>query len=212
MPVTWVLLALCSVVFILQVIQSGTIFAGAASGAQVGQDGGLFGPAVAEGEWWRLFTHATLHAGIIHFAFNMFILWWVGRLLEPRLGAGRYLGVFLVSVLGGGALGLLLDPLVLGVGISGGIFGLMACELILEWRRSGNVLASPVAGLFGLNLVLTFMIPGVSVGGHLGGAIGGAVCGGLVAWGDARRIDGRIITAALGALVVFALALGVALA
>jgi membrane associated rhomboid family serine protease len=31
-----------------------------------------------------------------------------------------------------------------------------------------------------INLVLTFTIPGISIGGHLGGAVAGAVCGAVM--------------------------------
>jgi membrane associated rhomboid family serine protease len=42
---------------------------------------GLFGPAVADGEWYRLITAAFLHASPIHLAFNMLMLWWFGLAL-----------------------------------------------------------------------------------------------------------------------------------
>lgn len=213
MPVTIALMSAALVAFAVQAMGVGaTGLLGGTAGSALAQRWGIFGPAVADGEWWRLMTHAFVHGGLIHLGFNLVILWWLGRMLEPELGAGRYLGVFLASVLGGGALALLLDPTVLGVGMSGGIFGLMACALVLQWRRSGSPMHSPVWGLFVLNLIVTFAIPGVSIGGHLGGAIGGAICGALIAAGEMRRIDVRIVTAALGALVVMVWALGVALA
>src|SRR3954464_9845825 len=61
-----------------------------ASGASIGSGGGkiffdysLHGPDVAEGEWWRLITAGFLHGGLLHIFFNMYILWFLGNLLEP---------------------------------------------------------------------------------------------------------------------------------
>ena len=51
----------------------------------------LFGPAVANGDWWRLITSAFLHANLLHIAFNMYFLWFVGSAVETALGRGRFL-------------------------------------------------------------------------------------------------------------------------
>ena len=63
----------------------------------------LYGPAVANGEWWRLFTSAFLHANLIHIAFNMYALWVIGTPVEQYLGKARYLGLYFVSGLAGSA-------------------------------------------------------------------------------------------------------------
>ena len=57
----------------------------------------LFGPAVANGDWWRLITSAFLHANLLHIAFNMYFLWFVGSAVETALGRGRFLAVYLIS-------------------------------------------------------------------------------------------------------------------
>ena len=66
-----------------------------AQGAGVNAPGGrlfdefaLFGPLVADGDWWRLITAAFLHASLLHIAFNMLALWWVGGPLEQAMGPG----------------------------------------------------------------------------------------------------------------------------
>ena len=65
----------------------------AAQGAEINSPGGslfakwvLFGPAVANGDWWRLITSSFLHASLIHIAFNMYFLWFVGAPVEMALG------------------------------------------------------------------------------------------------------------------------------
>jgi membrane associated rhomboid family serine protease len=49
----------------------------------------------------------------------------------------------------------------------------MGAALVLEARRI-YVFGGQAMGLVVLNLLLTFLIPGVSIGGHIGGLIGGA--------------------------------------
>ena len=64
-------------------------------------DAGLNGPAVADGEGWRIVTAGFLHAGFLHIALNMFALFILGTLLEPGIGTPRFLGVYFVSLLAG---------------------------------------------------------------------------------------------------------------
>jgi membrane associated rhomboid family serine protease len=127
---------------------------------------------VAEGEWWRLLTAAFLHYGPIHLAMNMLVLWFIGPALEEFLGHGRYALLYVVSGLAGSA-GALLWSSAPTVGASGAIWGLMGAALIFEWRRI-YVFGGQAMGLVVLNLAITFLIPGISKGGHIGGLIGGA--------------------------------------
>ena len=144
---------------------SGTIF----------EKGALFGPFVAQGDWWRLVTAMFLHASLLHIGFNMAALWWVGAPLEQRIGRGRFLLVYFVSGLAGSAGALFQAPLSPTVGASGAIFGLFGAILVLE-RMGSYVLGGSVLGLILINLVISFTIPGISWGGHVGGLIGGMLC------------------------------------
>src|SRR5204863_83694 len=134
----------------------------------------LFGPAVANGDWWRLITSAFLHANLIHIGFNMYFLWFVGSAVEQALGRGRFLLVYFISGLAGSAGALLVDPLQFTVGASGAIFGIMGAALILE-RQRNYVLGGQAFALIAINLILSFAIANISYGGHIGGLIGGAV-------------------------------------
>jgi membrane associated rhomboid family serine protease len=138
------------------------------------EEGALYGPAVADGEWWRLFTAGFLHAGPIHLLFNMFALWWFGRSLEYVIGPVRYLGVYFASALAGVAGALLFAPESVSVGASGGVFGILGAGLVLERNRI-YVFGGSALLLVIINLVLTFVIGSVSLGGHLGGLFGGMI-------------------------------------
>ncbi len=128
---------------------------------------------VAEGEWWRLVTAAFLHYGPLHLGMNMLVLWILGPALEEYLGHGRFALLYLVSGLAGSAGALLWSPNVATVGASGAIWGIMGAALILEWRKI-YVFGGQAMGLVVFNLVITFILPGISIGGHVGGLVGGA--------------------------------------
>jgi membrane associated rhomboid family serine protease len=169
--VTTVLIAVNVVVFLAEIAlgsswdtTSGRIF----------NEGALFGPFVADGEWYRLITSAFLHAGPIHLLFNMLALWWFGRPLESYLGSARYLGLYFVSALAGAAGALLLSPTTPTVGASGAVFGILGAGLVLERRRI-YVFGGAALLIVAFNLVFTFTFGSISIGGHIGGLLGGIV-------------------------------------
>jgi membrane associated rhomboid family serine protease len=144
-------------------------------GSKIFEKGALFGPLVANGDWWRLITAAFLHYGPIHLGFNMFFLYWIGTPVEQYLGRGRFLLVYFVSGLAGSAGALVLSPDAVTVGASGAIFGILGAALVLE-RQGSYVLGGSAMGLIIINLALGFVLANVSIGGHIGGLIGGAAC------------------------------------
>jgi membrane associated rhomboid family serine protease len=172
-PATFVLVGICVAAFVAEILTGGSV--GELGGDSLSLDWGLFGPAVAGGEPYRIVTYSFLHAGLLHLAFNMFALYILGTLLEPAIGTRRFLGVYVVSVLGGALGALLLDPNELTVGASGGIFGLMAAAFLVARDRGLDHLASQIGFFVLFNLIITFSIPGISVGGHLGGLVGGGL-------------------------------------
>lgn len=139
---------------------------------------GLYKPFLAvDGEWYRLITSGFLHFGIIHLAFNMYLLFLLGQMLEPVLGRVRFLLVYTACLLGGSAGSLLLDRNAIAGGASGAVFGLMALAFVGYWLHGANPLNTSVGTLLIMNLVLTFVFPRISIGGHIGGAVAGAICG-----------------------------------
>jgi membrane associated rhomboid family serine protease len=131
-----------------------------------------YGDLAHDHQWWRLVTAMFLHASILHIGFNMYALWVIGTPVEQYLGKVRYLGLYFVSGLAGSAGALLQSPFTPVLGASGAIFGILGAMMILEWQVTGR-LAGQAAGLVAINLGLSFVIPGISWGGHVGGLIGG---------------------------------------
>jgi membrane associated rhomboid family serine protease len=170
-PATVALVAINLIVYVVTVAQGGGI---GQPGGKLYNDGALVGAAISlDGDWYRLVSAMFLHASLLHLAFNMLALWWLGSVVEQALGTWRYLLVYFVSGLAGSAGALVFtNPLVPTVGASGAIFGIMGALLVLEYRATGT-LAGPALGLIAVNLALTFAIPGISKGGHIGGLVGG---------------------------------------
>lgn len=175
--VTTVLIAISVLAFLPSLAGGAAMSRG--SGTFV-RDFALFGPAVAVGEWWRIYTSAFLHAGLLHLGFNMYLLWMLGGMLEPALGRVRFLLVAYTALVGGSLGVLLLQPNALTVGASGVVFGLMGAAFLSMRKRGVDPMQSGIGGLILLNLLITFVVPGISIGGHLGGLAGGAVAGALL--------------------------------
>jgi len=135
---------------------------------------GLAAAGVTHGEWWRLITAAFLHYGPVHLGLNMLSLYFVGSVLEQVVGRWRYLLLYIVAGLAGSAGALLASPNSPTAGASGAIFGVLGALLVLE-RRGHISTGGQVLGLIVLNLVFTFAVPGISIGGHLGGLAAGLV-------------------------------------
>jgi membrane associated rhomboid family serine protease len=205
-PATYALIAICVAAFVAE------LFAGGASsfdgGGKLIREGGLFAAGVANGEPYRIVTSAFLHAGLLHLGLNMFALYILGTLLEPAIGSARFLGIYAASVLAGSFGALLLDPNELTVGASGGIFGIMAAAFLIARNRGLDQLASQIGFFVILNLVFTFSIPNISIGGHIGGLIGGGLAALLVNALERRRVANAAVIEGLGlvALCVIAVA------
>lgn len=170
-PATVFLVAINVVVYLVTVAQGGGL---SQPGGQVFERGALQGATIAvNGEWYRLVSAMFLHASILHLAFNMLALYWLGSIVEQALGTSRFLLVYFVSGIAGSAGALVSSsPFAVTVGASGAIFGIMGAFLIIEYLATGS-LAGQALGLIAVNLLLTFAIAGISKGGHVGGLLGG---------------------------------------
>jgi membrane associated rhomboid family serine protease len=172
---TYVLMGICIALAL------GTVFGGySASGSTSGgsrlfEEAALSRGTVADGELWRLVTAGFLHGGLLHLFFNMFALYILGGLLEPAIGRLRFALVYFVSLLAGSFGALLLQPTGVTVGASGAIFGLMGAAFLVMRHRGIDPMESGLGLWIGLNLLITFTIPNISIGGHLGGLAGGAI-------------------------------------
>ena len=148
---------------------------GGLGGSELLSDGSVSRATVDDGEWYRLLTAGFLHTGFLHLAFNMLALYVLGDLLEPAVGRLRFGLIYFASLLAGSFGALLLEPTQPTVGASGAVFGLMGAAFVVMRHRGINPLESGLGLWIGLNLLITFTIPNISIGGHIGGLVGGTV-------------------------------------
>ena len=193
-PATMALIAVNVTAFLIT-IATGSGGLGSVGGPMI-SDFGLRGLEVANGENYRLLTGGFLHAGFMHLAFNMFALYFLGRVLEPSVGTVRYLMIYFASMLAGsfGAI-LISGSLVVTVGASGAVFGVFGALFVIARGRGMDNMARDIGIILAINLALTFTISGISIGGHLGGLVGGAICGLLIVAGERGHLGtaGKVI-------------------
>jgi membrane associated rhomboid family serine protease len=153
------------------------MYLGSRSSARANADLLLYGPAVEPGgQWYRLVTAGFLHAGLLHIFFNMYALFWLGRMLEPVLGHARFGALYFASLLTGSLGVMIVSPTSPTVGASGAIFGLFGTAIVMGRNRGIDLMASGIGPILIINLVITFLPgSGIAIGGHVGGLIGGAL-------------------------------------
>lgn len=203
-----VLIAVNVAIFVLTVVAAGSV--------SDNYDSALFEqtwlvPAlVADGQWWRLLTSGFLHFGLLHLAFNMFAMWVIGREVETVLGRWRLLAVYLVSLLGGSAAVMLFSGAGTAVaGASGAVFGLMGALAVLLYRL--RMPAGQAIGLIVINIVLSLVIPGISLTAHLGGLVVGAATTAALVYLPHRQRPAVQAAAVGGVAVLVLLAIAVSL-
>jgi membrane associated rhomboid family serine protease len=179
--VTYVLIAVNVLLYIGTIVSGGSssrvyIDLGTLGLGQL-SNGDLIG--VSEGQYWRLVTGGFLHdpGNILHIAFNMYILYWLGTMLEPVLGNLRFAALYFASLLAGSFGALIVAPHSLTVGASGAVFGLMSAAVVFQRARGIDPWRSGLVPVILFNLALPFVFTNlnISIGAHVGGLIGGAV-------------------------------------
>jgi membrane associated rhomboid family serine protease len=214
-PATMVLIAINVIVYLVE-IAGGTGGINNPSGSFVAEFG-LFGPIVGEGgEWYRLVTSGFLHASLFpHLLFNMVLLFFLGRLLEPALGTVRFVALYFASLLAGSLGVMLLDPNALTLGASGAIFGLAGATFVIARGRGMDRIAGEIGFLIVFNLIFSFSAANVSVGAHLGGLVGGIICALAIVAGEKgaygkNRLPVELLLIALVGVISFVAAIAVA--
>jgi rhomboid protease GluP len=150
--------------------------------------GADYGPfTLGDHQYWRLFTSCFLHFGIIHIAFNMYVLYQIGPFIQMAFGRIRYVLIYLIAGLGGSLVSVAVHPLAVGAGASGAIFGLYGAVfgfLLIKRRSLDPAVTKSIAksaGLFVLyNVVYGSISRNTDLSAHFGGLATGFVAGMLL--------------------------------
>ncbi|GAB3924263.1 rhomboid family intramembrane serine protease [Microlunatus endophyticus] len=139
----------------------------------------MSGPAVLDGQVWRLVTYGLLSGGLINTLFIALILWSVGRPLEEQFGTARYLMLYGAGSVGGATAVFLGFPdYAIGGGAYSAVVGLIAVHTVIKIRRHEDI--RPDLGLFAILILLNLVLGGLG-GPSWVSLVGGIIVGGLAA-------------------------------
>jgi membrane associated rhomboid family serine protease len=201
-------------VFIVEVATGGpqVLFNGP-SQQQLFDLGAMYPPAIADGQYWRLFSAMFLHFNLLHIGFNAYALYLFGTMIESNLGRTRMLLIYLVTGFLASATSYAFGPIVaVGVGASGAIFGVFGAFIAFNYRRRHLAMASAnlrwAATMLVLNAFLALGFREIDWRAHLGGLVAGVAAGAIAeGWGPASqrrliRIGGFVGLVAVGVAMV----------
>jgi len=143
--------------------------------------GANFKPITTDGQWWRLLSSVFVHAGLIHLAYNMFALFFIGPFLESSIGSKKFMIIYLLTGIIASFTSLAFHDSTISVGASGAIFGMygLTASLMLLKLLDKNLTAMlwvSIAIFIGLNLIMG-LSGGIDMAAHLGGLISGFIIG-----------------------------------
>lgn len=132
--------------------------------------------AILLGHWWRLITAGFLHGGLIHFAFNSWVLLDLGAQAEENYGPGRMIVIYFIATVLGFMASTWWSP-GLSVGASAGIFGLLGAMIALGVKQPTGT-AAAMRGQYvrwAVYMLVFGLLPGLRVdnAAHIGGLVGG---------------------------------------
>ena len=162
--VTYVLIALCTLVYILQILFPSLTTLGAVNGS-----------LVRSGQVYRLVTGMFMHGSIWHLLCNMYSLYVIGCATENYFGKKKFLLIYFVSGIIGSMFSCIFNTS-WSLGASGAIFGLMGalCYFGYYYRLyMGKALYSEIIPVIVLNLALSLVVSNIDFYAHIGGLIGG---------------------------------------
>ena len=162
--VTYVLMALCTLIYILQIFFPSLTACGAVNGT-----------LVRNGQAYRLITSMFMHGSIWHLLCNMYSLYVIGCATENYFGKKKFLIIYFVSGIIGSMFSCIFNT-GWSLGASGAIFGLMGalCYFGYYYRLyMGKALYNEIIPVIILNLALSLVVSNIDFYAHIGGLIGG---------------------------------------
>ena len=172
---TYVLIAI-NVIAFLAMSAGGGGFDG--RGGTVYDNGALFGPLVADGEWWRIVTSGLpARRASCTSPSTCTSCTSSGRCWSPRSASCASPRSTSSRCWAARSARCCISPDAVTVGASGAVFGLMGAAILAMRARGIDPMQSGLGVTLLLNLGITFLIPNISIGGHIGGLVAGGIVG-----------------------------------
>lgn len=134
---------------------------------------------VLQGEVYRLFTAMFLHGSIDHYFSNMLLLYFLGDILENKVGRIRFSILYLLTGVIGNAFSCFYEYVsrleYISYGASGAVFGLIGMLFYMVMHRDERIKISMSAMIFMVIYCIYSSFAGiqVNVAAHLGGLLSG---------------------------------------
>lgn len=198
---TYIVLGICVIVFLA--IQLLNISTESETSILLGA---YYKPFIIAGEYWRMLTVGFVHVSVWHLLMNMMALMNLGRFMEKTVGSWRYVLILLLSIIGGSCFFFIGSKSTFAVGLSGGLYGLMAGYTLLvyisgTWRNPAVM--SSLIRTYLINAMINFM-PGIAASAHIGGFFTGLLVTGAILPFQEKKISLHFRTA----MIVFCFGMG----
>ena len=170
--------------------------------------GAQYGPAVSQGDWFRIFTAMFVHGGILHILFNTYALIYFGSIVENIYGVQRFISFYFTSGIIGNLATQVFYYETISVGASGAIFGLIGVLFAAGFRRDTPIFIKHFTGLSLLPIILFNLVYGfipssnINNAAHLGGFLAGMIFGYLTGANPYLRRKAKIAWTAASTILV----------
>ncbi len=139
--------------------------------------GAMLGPAIFQGQYWRLVTAIFLHANLLHIGFNSLVLLDLGPAVEELYGSARFFFLYVVT----GAVGFVASlvwhgGIVFSLGASGALLGLAGVMIGYTTRYPssvGRMIRGQLLRWLVYLVIFGFFMPRIDNAAHAGGLIAG---------------------------------------
>ncbi|TSI08699.1 rhomboid family intramembrane serine protease [Lysinibacillus sp. BW-2-10] len=132
-------------------------------------------------EFPYLLTSTYQHlGGMFHLLSNVFVILISAPFLEKIYGTFKFVLLFNLTGIFASLVTLIFQSNALSSGASGAAFGLLGIYIALIVKKHPEITKSitqTVISLVAINVIVTYVVPGISITGHLGGLLGGMLLG-----------------------------------
>ncbi len=131
-------------------------------------------------QYYRLISSVFLHVDVQHLFSNMLVLYFLGNIVEEKIGHIKYLIVYFVSAIAGNFLSAIYEmaagEMIATVGASGAVFGVMGSVLVLLVAHGGkweNITLPRMLIMLVYSLYIGFTSENINNAAHIGGFLTG---------------------------------------